>query len=142
MRLFGWILSSIAVVLVVVAVAGVVAFQYFSRDLPDFSQLADYEPPVTTRLHAADGKLLAEYSVENRVFTPIAAIPPMVVQAFVSAEDQHFYEHNGVDLMGIVRAAVTNLENLGSGRRLIGASTITQQVARNFLLTNDVDWER
>ena len=81
---------------------------------------------------------MAEFAVENRVFVPIEAMPDRVVQAFVSAEDQNFYDHPGFDISGILRAAYTNLRNLGSDRRLVGASTITQQVAKNFLLTNEV----
>jgi penicillin-binding protein 1A len=142
MRFIGWAVSSVAflVLLGVLAVLGALA--YFSRDLPDYSQLADYEPPVTTRLYAADGSLMAEYAVEHRLFLPIEAIPDHVVQAFVSAEDQHFYDHPGVDLLGIVRAAITNVRNIGSDRRLVGASTITQQVAKNFLLSNEVSFAR
>ena len=142
MRLIGWAISSV-VFLVLVAVLGVLgALAYFGRDLPDYSQLADYEPPVTTRLYAGTGGLIAEYAVENRLFVPIAAIPDHVLQAFVSAEDQHFYDHPGVDVLGIVRAAITNIRNIGSNRRLVGASTITQQVAKNFLLTNEVSFTR
>jgi len=142
MRFVGWIFSSIALVAVVGAVAAFALMQHFSRDLPDHAQLADYEPPITTRLHAADGRLMEEYAVENRVFVPIGAIPDHVVQAFVSAEDQNFYEHPGVDFVGIARAAVTNLRNIGTGRRPVGASTITQQIAKNFLLSNEVSITR
>ena len=118
------------------------ALQHFSRDLPDYTQLADYAPPITTRLHAGDGRLITEYAVENRLFVPIEAIPDHVIQAFISAEDQNFYNHSGIDFVGIVRAALTNVRNLGSDRRLVGASTITQQVAKNFLLSNEVSYER
>ena len=142
MRIFAWIISSLAFLLVVACIVGFVLLQYFTRDLPDIDQLADYEPPVTTRVHAADGRLMAEFAVENRVFLPIEAMPDRVIQAFVSAEDQNFYDHPGFDLSGILRAAYTNLRNLGSERRLVGASTITQQVAKNFLLTNEVSFER
>lgn len=129
--------------LAIVSMAGAfVGLKYFSRDLPDFSQLANYEPPVTTRLYAADGRLMAEYATEKRSFVPIEAMPEMLINAFISAEDQHFYEHHGVDPIGVARAMVTNIRNIGSGRRPIGASTITQQVARNFLLTNEVALER
>lgn len=111
------------------------ALQHFSRDLPDYTQLADYAPPITTRLHAGDGRLITEYAVENRLFVPIEAIPDHVIQAFISAEDQNFYDHSGIDFVGILRAALTNVRNLGSDRRLVGASTITQQVAKNLWLT-------
>ena len=142
MRLLGWIVSSFAVLLALAGLAGVGLIAYYSRDLPDYSQLADYRPPVTTRLYAGDGRLMAEYATENRLFVPIEAIPDHVVQAFVSAEDQHFYSHNGVDPRGIVRAVIDNVGNVLSGRRLVGASTITQQVARNFMLNNDVTFDR
>ncbi|MEQ8965176.1 MAG: penicillin-binding protein 1A [Azospirillaceae bacterium] len=142
MRFVGWVFSSLALLAIVGAVAAFGLMQYFSRDLPDYAQLADYEPPITTRLHAADGRLMEEYAVENRIFVPIGAIPDHVIQAFVSAEDQHFNDHPGVDVVGIARAAVTNLRNLGTGQRPVGASTITQQVAKNFLLTNEVSITR
>jgi len=142
MRFLGWIVSSIIFLAVVAIVAGIAAIAYFSRGLPDHHQLADYEPQVTTRLHAADGRLIAEYARENRLFVPIEAIPDHVVQAFISAEDRNFHHHWGVDFVGIARAAITNLRNLGSDRRLVGASTITQQVAKNFLLSNEVSFTR
>lgn len=116
---------------------GVILWRY-ATDLPDYTQLANYEPAIMTRVHAGDGQLITEYARENRMFVPIDAIPMRVVQAFVSAEDQNFFEHSGVDGLGVVRAAVTNVRNAFDGRRLVGASTITQQVAKNFLLSGDV----
>jgi penicillin-binding protein 1A len=106
--------------------------------LPDTGQLAAYQPPETTRIYAADGSLLREYYVENRVVVPLSALPPYLVQAFISAEDQNFRRHHGVDPAGLARAMVANVHNLRSGRRLEGGSTITQQVAKNLLLTNEV----
>lgn len=117
-------------------------FHYYGRDLPDYTQLKDYEPPVMTRVHAGNGQLMAEYAVENRVFVPIKAIPQRVKRAFLAAEDKSFYDHHGIDPMGVARAIVTNLRNVGKGRRLVGASTITQQVAKNFLLTSEVSYVR
>lgn len=117
-------------------------FWHFGKGLPDYDQLARYEPPVMTRVHAADGSLIAEYARQRRLFVPIDAIPKRVKQAFLAAEDQDFYEHIGIDFKGILRAFVTNVKNLGQGRRLVGASTITQQVAKNMLLTNVVSYER
>ncbi len=117
-------------------------FWEFGRDLPDYRQLANYRPPVTTRVHAGDGSLLAEYAVERRVFVPVSAMPQQVINAFLSAEDKNFYRHPGVDVIGVARAAITNLRNYGTGRRPVGASTITQQVAQNFLLTKDVSITR
>ncbi|WP_343718181.1 transglycosylase domain-containing protein, partial [Inquilinus sp.] len=137
MRLIGWLLSSLILLLVIAAVGVFAAASYFGRDLPDTAQLAEYAPPITTRLHAADGRLMAEYASQNRLFVPFGAIPPLVAQAFVSAEDQRFYDHPGVDLQGVARAGISAIQNYASGRRVEGASTITQQVARNFFLTPD-----
>ncbi len=117
-------------------------FWKYGRDLPDYTALKDYEPPVATRIHAGDGRLLAEFAVQRRVFVPIEAMPRRVVNAFLAAEDKDFYNHFGVSLPSILRAALTNLRNLGSNRRPVGASTITQQVAKNFLLTNELSIER
>jgi len=117
-------------------------FYHFGKGLPDYTQLKDYEPPVMTRVHAGDGQLMAEYAIENRVFVPVKAIPQRVIRAFLAAEDKNFYDHYGLDPMGIARAIVTNLKNVGKGRRLVGASTITQQVAKNFLLTSEVSYIR
>src|SRR6187431_759622 len=122
------------------AVAGLV--WHYSRDLPDYSQLQDYEPPVMTRVHASDGALMGEYSKERRLYLPIQAVPKLVINAFLAAEDKNFYEHGGIDFTGIARAAVNYAQNLGSNRRPQGASTITQQVAKNFLLTNEVSLTR
>ena len=114
----------------------------FSQSLPDYRQLAKYEPAVTTRLYAGDGQLLKEYATEQRLFMPVNKIPDLVKQAFISAEDKKFYQHSGVDYVGIVRAIISNVKNLGSGRRPVGASTITQQVAKNFLLSSELSYVR
>lgn len=115
---------------------------HYGRTLPDYKQLADYSPPTVTRVHAGDGRLIAEYAKERRVFVPVGAMPPLVIRAFIAAEDQNFYSHPGVDFIALARAVVTNIVNYTSGRRPVGASTITQQVAKNFLLTNEVSFER
>ena len=115
---------------------------HYSKDLPDYSQLQDYEPPVMTRVHASDGSLLAEYAHERRLYLPIQAIPKLVTNAFIAAEDKNFYEHPGIDFSGIARAGWVMVQNYGRGRRPQGASTITQQVAKNFLLTNELSYER
>ncbi|MZR30363.1 penicillin-binding protein 1A [Sneathiella litorea] len=115
---------------------------HFGKGLPEYDQLTEYEPPVMTRVHAADGSLIAEYAHQRRLFVPIETIPEFVKQAFIAAEDQDYYDHPGVDFKGIARAAVTNIMNYGRGRRPVGASTITQQVAKNMLLTNEVSYER
>ena len=118
------------------------ALTYFGRDLPDYRQLAEYEPPIMTRIHAGDGSLIAEVAREQRLFVPIDVVPDQVIGAFLSAEDKTFYTHPGVDIWGIARAVVVNARNMITGRRPVGASTITQQVAKNFLLTNEVSYER
>ena len=117
-------------------------FWTYGKDLPDYQQLANYEPPVVTRIHAGNGALLAEYASEKRLFVPVEAIPPRLIHAFISAEDKAFYNHFGIDLRALARAVVTNIVNYGKGRRLVGASTITQQVTKNFLLTNEVSIDR
>lgn len=129
--------------LAIIVVAGVALYiSDMAKDLPDYEVLNAYEPPVTTRIHAADGALMAEYARERRLYLPIQAIPETIKAAFLSAEDKNFYKHTGVDPTGILRAVVTNFQNWGSGRRAVGASTITQQVAKNFLLTNERSYER
>ncbi len=140
------VLLSIIGILLVVAMAGaggvLFIFYNYGRGLPEYRQLADYEPPVMTRVYGGDGRLLAEYATEKRIFVPIKAMPKRVVQSFLAAEDKNFYLHPGVDVLSVIRAALTNVRNLGSSKRPVGASTITQQVAKNFLLTNEVSWKR
>src|ERR1700686_2295367 len=141
-RFLGFLFAA-GTVLFLVGVAVVAgAIWHFSKDLPDYSQLQDYEPPVMTRVHAADGALLGEYSKERRLYLPIQAVPKLVINAFLAAEDKNFYEHGGIDFSGMARAAVLYAQNFGSNRRPQGASTITQQVAKNFLLTNEVSFTR
>jgi len=124
-------------------VAGILwVFWEYGRDLPDYGKLARYEPPVVTRVHAGNGALLAEYATEKRVFVPVTEMPDPLIQAFLSAEDKDFYNHPGVDIKALTRAVITNISNYRQGRRLVGASTITQQVAKNFLLTNEVSIDR
>jgi penicillin-binding protein 1A len=120
------------------AVAGYVIWNY-SQDLPDHAQLAKYEPPVTTRIHAADGTLLAEYARERRLYLPIQAVPKLLIAAYLSAEDKNFYKHGGVDPEGIARALV---RGKASGGRQQGGSTITQQVAKNFFLSPEQSIDR
>ena len=122
-------------------VAGL-AVWYFGRDLPDYEQLANYQPPIVTRVYAGDGRMMAEYATEKRVFIPIKSMPPLVIHAFLAAEDKNFYTHPGVDPLSMLRAGITDALHFGSGRRPVGASTITQQVAKNFLLTNEVSLQR
>ena len=115
---------------------------YFGKDLPDYKELSKYNPNVVTRIHAGNGALLAEYATQKRVFVPISVIPKKVINAFISAEDKDFYNHFGIDLKATLRAMITNIKNIGKSKRLIGASTITQQVAKNFLLTSELSYER
>ncbi len=117
---------------------------HFARGLPAYDWLATYEPPVATRVHAGDGRLLAEFAVEHRLFVPIEAIPKRVIDAFLAAEDKTFYQHEGLDPVGLFRAVYTNIRSglLASARRPVGGSTVTQQVAKNFLLTSEVSVER
>jgi len=124
----------------VAAVAGM--FWHYSKDLPDYSQLQNYEPPVMTRVHAVDGSLLGEYSRERRLYLPIQAVPKHVINAFLVVQDKNFYEHGGNDYTRMARAAWAYIQKLGSNRRPQGVSTITQQVAKNFLLTNEVSFGR
>ena len=138
LRFFGFLFSACAVLFVVAAAAGAYFYWTYSQDLPDHAALANYEPPVMTRVHAADGSLLAEYARERRLYLPIQAMPKVVVAAFLSAEDKNFYKHGGIDPEGIVRAVLTNAK---SGKKQ-GASTITQQVAKNFLLSAEQTYDR
>jgi len=141
-KMFGYFFGIGAVMFLIVAAFLWIVISDSTKDLPDYIALKKYEPPVMTRVHAADGSLIAEYARERRMFLPIQAIPDVVKNAFLAAEDKSFYEHRGLDYQGIIRAMVTNYRNSGSGKRLVGASTITQQVAKNFLLTNEVSYER
>ena len=142
LRFFGFLFAT-ATILGLVAAVGVGVFIWQqAQDLPDHATLEKYEPPIMTRLHAADGSLIAEYANERRLFLPIQAVPATVIQAFLSAEDKNFFQHGGVDPTGIARAVWNNIENFGRNVRPQGASTITQQVAKNFLLTNETSLNR
>ena len=115
---------------------------YFSAGLPDYKKLSNYQPPISSRVYSEDNKLIAEYALEKRLFIPYEFIPEKVVNAFLSAEDKNFFSHPGVDAKGILRAVIKNIKNISQNKRLEGASTITQQVAKNFLLTNEVSMRR
>ncbi len=142
LRFMGFLFAAGTIVFLV-GVAGVAGLLWhFSKDLPDYTQLQNYEPPVMTRVHATDGSLLAEFAKERRLYLPIQAIPKLVLNAFIAAEDKNFYEHGGLDFQGIARAGLLFVQNYGGSRRPQGASTITQQVAKNFLLTNEVSFDR
>ncbi len=143
MRKVLWFLLVLVILAGVAGIAGGgFTLWYIARGLPDYQQLADYHPPILTRVHAGDGRILAEYATERRVYVPVSAVPKRVIDAFVSAEDKNFYSHPGISLPDIIRAAAVNLLNYGQNKRPVGASTITQQVAKNFLLTNEVSITR
>jgi len=115
---------------------------YFSSDLPDYKILSNYKPPISSRVHSGDGQLIAEHALQKRLFIPYDSIPKKVIYSFLSAEDKNFFSHPGVDAKSVTRAIIKNVKNIFSTKRLEGASTITQQVAKNFLLTNEVSVKR
>ena len=142
MWLIRWMMYACFAAIVCVVGGAFAIYWHFAPGLPDHKQLIDYQPPTTTRLYTADGKLLAEYAREKRVFVPVAAMPKRVILAFVAAEDQRFFIHPGVDPIGVGRALITNLKHMGQGRRPEGASSITQQVAKNFLVGGEASISR
>jgi penicillin-binding protein 1A len=142
LRLSGYLFAAGTVMFLVGAAAVAGLLWHFSQDLPDYSQLQAYEPPVMTRIHAGDGALLGEYARERRLYLPIQAVPKLVTNAFLAAEDKNFYEHGGIDFTGMARAALLYAQNFGSNRRPQGASTITQQVAKNFFFSSEVSFVR
>ena len=146
---FGWIRRIVTIIstLVVIGAVGAacalyIGYQKYSADLPDVDGLRSYQPRVMSRVYTADSRLLAELATERRMFVPVPAIPEIVKRAFISAEDQNFYTHKGIDPLAIARAIVVDVMNYGQGKRPIGASTITQQVAKNMLLGNEVSIAR
>src|SRR6202451_3342335 len=116
-RFLGFLFAAGTVLFLVGVAAAAGLIYHFNKDLPDYSQLQDYEPPVMTRVHAADGELLGEYSKERRLYLPIQAVPKLVINAFLAAEDKNFYEHGGIDFQGMARAAVLYAQNFGSNPR-------------------------
>ncbi|MDC3101109.1 penicillin-binding protein 1A [Candidatus Pelagibacter sp.] len=114
----------------------------YSNDLPDYKFLKNYKPPVSSKVYSGNGDLVADFSQEKRVFVPFNSIPKNVINAFLSAEDKNFFKHPGIDAKGVIRAVINNISNILTSKRLEGASTITQQVAKNFLLTNEVSLNR
>ncbi len=126
----------------IIAVFSFSTLWYFSVGLPDYKKLSNYQPPISSRVYSEDGKLIAEYAIQKRLFVPYESIPDVVINSFLSAEDKNFFSHPGIDAKGILRAILKNLKNLTQDKRLEGASTITQQVAKNFLLTNEVSLKR
>ena len=128
--------------LIVVMLFAFSTLWYFSIGLPDYKKLSNYQPPISSRVYSEDGKLVAEYALQKRLFIPYESIPVVLINSFLSAEDKNFFNHPGIDAKGILRAVINNIRNIYQDKRLEGASTITQQVAKNFLLTNEVSMKR
>ena len=143
--MFNFLNFSIKFLIVLTAIIVLFTFStlwYFSVGLPDYKKLTNYQPPISSRVYSEDRKLIAEYALEKRLFIPYDSIPDKVINSFLSAEDKNFFSHPGIDAKGILRAIINNINNLAQNKRLEGASTITQQVAKNFLLTNEVSMRR
>ncbi len=134
--IFG-VLSSLLILVSIISILWI-----YSNKLPDYKYLKNYKPPVSSKLYSGDGVLVSDFSSEKRIFVPYSAISQTVINAFLSAEDKNFFDHPGVDAKGVVRAIKNNIFNIIYSKRLEGASTITQQVAKNFLLTNEVSIDR
>ena len=143
--MFKFINLSIKFLIIICLICLLFAFStlwYFSIGLPDYKKLSNYQPPISSRVYSNNGKLIAEYAIEKRFFIPYDSIPKKIINSFLSAEDKNFFNHPGVDAKGILRALIKNLKNISQNKRLEGASTITQQVAKNFLLSNEVSLNR
>ena len=136
------ILIKSSVFLLISLISILVVLVTLSTNIPDYKFLKNYKPPISSKVYSGEGELVADFSTEKRVFVPYSSIPKNVIYAFLSAEDKNFFSHPGVDLKGIIRAIINNISNLKSSKRLEGASTITQQVAKNFLLTNELSFKR
>ena len=126
----------------IMSVAVIAILWAFSNKLPDYKFLKSYKPPVSSKVYAGEGQLVSDFSKEKRIFVPYDAVPPKVINSFLSAEDKNFFSHPGVDAKGVIRATINNISNVIYSKRLEGASTITQQVAKNFLLSNEVSINR
>jgi penicillin-binding protein 1A len=133
------LISSIGLLTVILILAVLWAF---SNKLPDYKFLKSYKPPVSSKVYSGEGELVNDFSTEKRIFVPYKAIPKKIINAFLSAEDKNFFSHPGVDAKGVLRATINNISNIIASKRLEGASTITQQVAKNFLLNNEVSLNR
>ncbi len=142
MKYLNFTLKTIILTLLIILFLVFSTLWYFSSGLPNYKKLSDYSPPISSRVYSENGKLIAEYALEKRLFIPFESIPEQVINAFLSAEDKNFFNHPGIDAKGIIRASIKNFSNILNNKRLEGASTITQQVAKNFLLTNEVSLKR
>jgi len=132
LNFFNFSVKFIIIFLIVILLFAFSTLWYFSIGLPDYKKLSNYQPPISSRVYSEDGKLIAEYALQKRLFVPYESIPEVVINSFLSAEDKNFFNHPGVDAKGILRAVFNNIKNLSQNKRLEGASTITQQVAKNF----------
>ena len=142
LKFLNFSIKFIIVFIIVLIFFGFSTLWYFSIGLPDYKKLSNYQPPISSRVYSEDGKLIAEYAIQKRLFVPFESMPDVVINSFLSAEDKNFFSHPGIDAKGILRAVINNLKNITQNKRLEGASTITQQVAKNFLLTNEVSIKR
>ena len=141
-NLFKNIFIGILSLFLLISVTILIVLWTFSNSIPDYRFLKNYKPPVSSKMYSGNGELVADFSREKRIFIPFEAIPKNVINSFLSAEDKNFFSHPGVDAKGVMRAIINNIKNIMSSKRLEGASTITQQVAKNFLLTNEVSFNR
>ena len=132
----------LSILILVFSILILVILWIFSNNIPDYKFLKNYKPPVSSKVYSGEGELVADFSKEKRIFIPYDSIPKKVINSFLSAEDKNFFNHPGVDAKGVMRAIINNIKNTMSSKRLEGASTITQQVAKNFLLTNEVSFNR
>ncbi len=135
-------LTIIVSLLLIMMVTILIVLWTFSNSIPDYGFLKSYKPPVSSKMYSGEGDLVADFSKEKRIFIPYEAIPENVINSFLSAEDKNFFSHPGVDAKGLLRAVINNIDNILNSKRLEGASTITQQVAKNFLLTNEISINR
>ncbi len=142
LRFLNFSIKFLIVFSIVILIFTLSTLWYFSIGLPDYKKLSNYQPPISSRVYSADGKLIAEYAIQKRLFVPYDSIPKVVINSFLSAEDKNFFNHPGIDAKGIIRATINNIKNISQNKRLEGASTITQQVAKNFLLNNEVSMKR
>ncbi len=136
------VFNFLLIIIILSVIIFISVFWYFGKDLPSFNQLSNYEPPIISRIFASDGAFVEEYSRENRVFSSFEHIPEQLINCFLVAEDRNFFEHIGFDIKGIIRAAGKNAMNVLKNKRPQGASTITQQVAKNFLLSGEISYSR
>ena len=141
-KLFKNLFAVLASILLLISITILGVLWTFSNKIPDYKFLKNYKPPVSSKMYSGNGEVVAEFSREKRIFVPYNAIPKNVINSFLAAEDKNFFSHPGIDAKGVIRAILKNIQNLMSSKRLEGASTITQQVAKNFLLTNEVSLNR